>query len=60
MRTFPDNQLQLHCDKYGVHASILNGEAIGWGESAREISSMIGKLVQASRSNVDATIGRQD
>ncbi|CAN8097864.1 unnamed protein product [Discula destructiva] len=51
MRAYSDNQLQLHCDKMGVHASILNGDAIGWGESAREISFRIGEFAQASRSN---------
>lgn len=49
MRALRGNQLELYCDEEGVHASPFVGDAMGWGDNARAISSRIGDFVQASR-----------
>lgn len=49
MRSIPTNKVDLYCDKNGVHDSIIPGDQMGWGGSAKALTSEIGKLIRTTR-----------
>lgn len=49
MRAIRTNQVELYCDIAGIHAALFVGEAMGWEQSARDISSKVGEFTSTCR-----------